>query len=53
MLEEKDRVPDYRNSPVASDEVPGNFVFGADPNINNLPKVVDINEDWDFDGSVG
>lgn len=49
MLNEQDRVTSYRNNPVASEGAQGNSTSSADKNIENLPKGVDDDEDWDFD----
>lgn len=53
MLEELDRVTGYQIRPMALEEAQENFTPGADPNIDNLPKGVDDDDDCDFDGVVG
>lgn len=45
MLEEQDHVTGYRDSPVVSEGGQGNLTLGADPNVDNLPKSVDDDED--------
>lgn len=53
MLEEKDRVMGYWNSPVDSEGAHGNLTPCADPNIDNLSESVDENDGRDFDGASG
>lgn len=53
MLEEQDRVTDYRNSPVASDGAQGSLTPAADPNIDSLSEDVDEDDNRDFDGAIG
>lgn len=45
MLEEQDRVTGYRNSVVALEGGEGNLAPGADANVNNLLKGVDVDDD--------
>lgn len=43
----------YRDSPVVLEGSQGSLAHGVDSNIDNLPQVVDDNENWDFDGAIG
>lgn len=52
MLDEQDRVSGYRNRPVASERAQENITSAANPNIDNLLKGVDDDDDLDFDGAI-
>lgn len=53
MLYEQDRVMGYQIIPVVSGEVQKTMTAGADPNFDNLPKGVDDDGHWEFDGALG
>lgn len=53
MLDEQDRVTDYRNSPVASEEMQEVSTIGADSNVDIFPEGVDDDHDYKFDGTIG
>lgn len=53
MLEERDCVTSYRNSPIVSEGCQGNLTPGADTNVDSLSVGVDDDEDWDFNGAIG
>lgn len=52
ILEEKARVMGYRDGPVASEETHGYLKSGADIIFEKLPKGVEDDDDWDFDGAI-
>lgn len=53
MLEEQDRVMGHLNSPVTLEEGQQNLNPGADSNFDNLPDVVDDDDDCHSDGAIG
>lgn len=50
-LNQQDRVSGYRNSPVDSEKAQRNSTSDSDPNIENVLKGVDDDDDWAIDGA--
>lgn len=53
MLEEQERVSGYQDGPVVSEGGRSKLTPGTDPNIAKLLKVVDDDDDWDFNNAIG